>query len=337
MILWLMMEMEILFLFKKIFMRKKVIFIASTSFSGSTMLDMILGNDKLGFSCGELRGFMNPWRKNHLETDFISDESEMFWTKVKNNGVSNIYNTIFDSYPNIRYIVDSTKDLFWIKKRSKEILKEGKYDIRYVILWKSPVEFAKSLHKRDSLKIWEYSWVKYYRLAFSLLDKFVTVKYSRLVQDDYYLQALCNELEIPYHTNKREFWNKRQFTLSGNRNAKIHLSPSSDSRYSKIKETLIKENIDKIENIDSNYRKIYYEDIEDFDREFGISQIAENNKYIKHILNVFSNYDVYSSSNNENFNYSKITYSRYRIILFKLIAAKRISYLRLLLKLSQNF
>ena len=49
----------------KDFMMKQVIFVGSTSYSGSTFFDMTLGNDPTGFSCGEVYAFFHPFRPHH--------------------------------------------------------------------------------------------------------------------------------------------------------------------------------------------------------------------------------------------------------------------------------
>ncbi len=45
---------------------KKVIFITGTGRSGSTLLDMMLGNDPKGISLGEVVALFRPYRPHHL-------------------------------------------------------------------------------------------------------------------------------------------------------------------------------------------------------------------------------------------------------------------------------
>jgi hypothetical protein len=46
---------------------KKLINIYGTARSGSTMLDLILGNDPKGFSLGEVANWFYPWRTHHFD------------------------------------------------------------------------------------------------------------------------------------------------------------------------------------------------------------------------------------------------------------------------------
>ena len=61
----------------------QVIFITGTSYSASTLLDMILSNDKNGFSLGEVNAFFRPYRKHHIEQIKIEQKNHETNTRRK--------------------------------------------------------------------------------------------------------------------------------------------------------------------------------------------------------------------------------------------------------------
>lgn len=269
-------------------MKKKIILIGGTSYSGSTMLDMILGNDPNGFSAGEYRGFLMPRKMRHYNTTFISKEAENLWSLVKRNSLKNIYKTIFSEYRNVKFIVDSSKHPLWIKQMETIAIKQG-FDVKHVLLWKTPEEFAYSCYKRKKLKNWDNSWKKYYRLYFSIFNNFTIVSYSKLVKDEAYLKEICYLLDIPYFNSKREFWQKKSFTLGGNRSAKMHLYNKDSEAFRKSAGSLIEDSIDRDLNIQKKYQQIYYELDDPFLIDNHIKESINSDFLIKKIQNVLKN------------------------------------------------
>jgi hypothetical protein len=257
---------------------KKVIFIGGTSFSGSTLLDMILANDTRGFSCGELYALFHPFRRHHINPICgCGDTDCKIWELVLKNGEKSIVDTILSLFPTIEYLVISSKNPFWIKSQMV-YLEEQSVDYENILIWKTPLEFYQSYEKRG-LKNWEKNWVDYHRLYFSVIKNWKAVKYKDLVQKQGTLEKVCDQLGIKYFDGKEIFWEKKHHTLFGNTSAKLHL----------------RENNTK--NLDE-YRTIYYEAIDEEKMKKNIATIT-NNTYITQILNNLNLFDVsnYNSSN----------------------------------------
>ncbi|HDH57681.1 MAG TPA: hypothetical protein ENF16_03625, partial [Bacteroidetes bacterium] len=198
---------------------KKVIFIGGTSFSGSTFLDMILANDPRGFSCGEVRALFHPWRPHHFNPECgCGDENCEVWRQVLQNGEKNLYETIFSLF-DVDFILDSSKDLFWIKKQMRYLGKQN-VEVKNVLIWKTPLELAYSFKKRGRLKEWKKSWINYHRAYLTLIGPHLAVKYSDLTKDEKALIKICEYLEIPYFAEKIHYWEKTHHTLFGNTSAK---------------------------------------------------------------------------------------------------------------------
>lgn len=235
----------------------KVIFIGSVSYSGSTMLDLILSNTHNSFSCGELVALVRPWRNHHLSND-------NFWKSVINEDSMSIYERIAkNNTSKVELIIDSSKDPFWIRDQM-EILDEKGIEYFNILLWKSPSEIYDSFMKRGRGKLWKRSWVNYHRLYFTLIDNFMNISYEEMVKTDSKLEVIFSHLSRNYSSKYKFFWNreKKDSTLFGNTNTKYHLDNPESINYTTKKEELEENNIsgsqELLENMDTLHKKIYY-------------------------------------------------------------------------------
>lgn len=240
---------------------KKVIFIGGTAYSGSTFLDMILANSPQGFSCGEVYALFNPFRKHHIDYKCgCGDPHCKVWETVKEAGAANLYQRIFEIFPNLEFIVDSSKDPLWISDRIKDLTDSG-IRVRNILIWKSPEEFYFSRTKRNQKRGWKRSWINYHKLYFRNVDQWIAVSYKNFATFPDVLERICKRLEIPFFEGKQNYWEKKHHTLFGNTSAKIHLYDSQSESFKNCKAELNS----TISQLDSNngqcnvYREIYYE------------------------------------------------------------------------------
>ncbi len=239
---------------------KKVIFVGGTSYSGSTFFDMILGNDPKGFSCGEVNDLLYPHRPHHFNPECsCGDEKCNIWKRVLRNGEDKLYETIFDMFPNVEFITDSSKDPYWIHSRTKRLRKEN-VEAKNVLIWKTPLELAHSLRKRDRTIDLHRYWENYHRLYFTLIKDWRAVKYSDLVQKRETLEKICEYLGIPYYRSKHKYWDKKHHTLFGNTSAKLHLYKEDSNLYKSLEEKYSDRTNTPSSEIRTRFRKIYYED-----------------------------------------------------------------------------
>lgn len=212
-------------------MRKKVIFIGGSSYSGSTILDMMLSTGTRGFSTGEVVAMFYPYRPHHLNPSCgCGDESCTLWSTLRHKGAANLYQEIFYRFPDVDYIVDSSKDPYWIEMQSRMLTKQG-IDVSHVLIAKTPTEFAKSRLKRGLAKDWGKDWVAYHRLYFSKVNDWISVRYSDLAKrPGETLRIVCESADIEYFSGMERYWEDIHHTLFGNDSAKIHLyAPESES------------------------------------------------------------------------------------------------------------
>lgn len=264
---------------------KKVIFVGGTSYSGSTLLDMILANDPRGFSCGEVHALFYPWRPHHVNPECgCGDENCNVWSTVLNRGEKKLYETIFDLF-GVDFVVDSSKDLFWIQKQMK-LLRKTDIEVQNILIWKTPLELAHSFAKRNRLKEWHKSWISYHRAYYSVISEHKTVKYSDLTNKEDALIALCEYIGIRYFPGKADYWNKTHHTLFGNTSAKIHLYAQSSEKFKKDRDELLHTSDRGNSIASSKYRSVYYDSVEDQSLSNFVIQEMDNDQNFARIMEV---------------------------------------------------
>ena len=217
-----------------------MIFVAGTAYSGSTYLDMVLSNDEAGFSCGELNALAVPYRPHHFTVSCGCGDADCTqWSGVPRTA-KGIHQRIFDSLPNARFLVDSSKSIPWIRDRTRELLASGIH-VRHILIWKTPLEYYRSRQKRGLEAGWARAWADYHRLYLAEVEPHAVVNLDELSDPDsreQTLEQICASLSIAYQPGKFEYWNKTHHTLFGNSSAKISLHQPGSSSFSRMeKET----------------------------------------------------------------------------------------------------
>ena len=210
---------------------KKVIFIGGTSRSGTTLLDLILANDSRAKSLGEIVNIFNPTRKHHFkEVEKLKSDSK--WSEIIEKKVKNLYPTLLEYFPEIDFFVDSSKDPFWYKKHLDH--KRRGYEIKKVIIYKTPVELAKSFMKRDQEKKWIKQYIYRHKLYFRIFDDFVSIPYKDLIVNEKVLEKLCEHLGIKYYEAKRRYWENQYSTFFGSNSVRQANSQDANRQLNKI-------------------------------------------------------------------------------------------------------
>lgn len=273
---------------------RKVIFIAGTGYSGSTMLDLMLSNSQDGFSCGEIHALFYPWRQHHLNPKCGCGNSNCdLWSRLQENyNKNNIHSGIFDQFSNLEYLVDSSKDPTWIKDQKDRMNSYG-IDPVILLLWKDPVDYAYSCWKRRKEMNWHKRWINYYRNLFSITDQYFAVSYRDLVRSPGdILRELCNVVGIGYSPGMELFWNKVHHHLFGNNSVKSHFLKLKSIEYQQLV-NLQKAEIRKLDHLQAsdNYRMIYSQS--DYDQSFPAThmQMARDNRRVVEVREVLHSLD----------------------------------------------
>ncbi|MDP6908916.1 MAG: hypothetical protein QF371_05380 [Flavobacteriales bacterium] len=216
----------------------KVIMIGGTSYSGSTLLELMLANDPVGFSCGEVWSLFMPHKLQQFSPRFpMEDKDPHFWKRILRKGYSRVYESVAEEIPHIRFITDNTKRPVWQWDQANRLREHG-HEVHHVLIWKTPSELATSFHKRGRGSIWMKKWLNYHRQYFSMIDTFTSVRYSDLVNNPMTLQNLCESIGIPFFPEKKQYWIKDHYTLFGNKSAKVHLFDQKSEHYHRVSEKL---------------------------------------------------------------------------------------------------
>jgi hypothetical protein len=203
---------------------RKVVFIGGADFSGTTMLDLMLGSAEGGFSAGEVYAFFWPTSKHHLNPICSCGLGECaVWDRKFLGGAWEFYHSFFKKNDQVRFVIDSSKSVPWISWQS-EILKKQKIQVRHVLIWKKPEDYAKSCAKRDLLKNWTRRWIMYHNAYFCKISQPYVIYLNDLLNDfDQQMAALCNYLDINFQPSMFEYWNTEHHLLFGSATAKLKL------------------------------------------------------------------------------------------------------------------
>lgn len=254
---------------------KKVIFVGGSSFSGSTLLDMVLSNDPNGLSLGEIYALRYPFRKHHIRERINLVKYDARWKTIINAPIQQFYPNLFAMFPEKDFVVDSSKNPIWIH-RNINALKEQAVETYNVLIYKDPVEIAASFIKRKRGREWTRSWIRYHKLYFSLIEDFDIISYKELVSEPNTLSNICENLGLSYSKEKLQFWDKKQPTFFGNNRTRYHTFQK--------KEELNDFTMKNSASYDpSEYRKIYYKEITDLKIINAVAKIQEKDPSIGQI------------------------------------------------------
>lgn len=244
-------------------MTKKVIFVGGTSYSGSTFFHLTLANDPHGFGVGEVKHLFRPTKEKHISPTRLcgcGDPNCTLWSRVKAHGEKHLYESLFEIHPEVDFIVDASKNIVWMDDQA-EILARQNIEVRFVLIWKTLLEYAHSLDKRNKLHEDGGSrlanWPRYHRNFYSFRDEFRAVRYAAYVHDQAaVLSSACDYLDIPNFDGKERFWEKTHHVLGGNLSSRIHLYAQGSERYEDVQRRA--KNVQG--ELGSAYRQVYYEE-----------------------------------------------------------------------------
>lgn len=211
--------------------RRKVIFVGGASYSGTTLLDMLLSNTDEGFSCGELIALFHPHKTHHIAyTCGCGQRSCAVWPDAIKEGPERVYARLFQAHPQLSYIVDSSKDPQWLQRQSRALAAQG-IDTEHVLIWKTPEAFRASWAKRGRERTWRRAWEHYHVVYGSLMENWYGVPYEALTANVDMLATLVATLGIAGRSGQERYWEKVHHTLFGNSSAKIHLYGAESANY----------------------------------------------------------------------------------------------------------
>lgn len=190
--------------------------VCGASHSGTTMLDLMLGNAPNAFSCGEVYQWFRPWRTHHFEIDCACGENPCpYWSRIQDVKENIFHREAFQRF-GVDYVVDSSKDICWILD-SNLWGAENRIRVTNLLIWKQPIALAHSYWKRGwSISDAIHGFVRYHTRFFETGLPFFTVYFPDLTREPKTkLEEICNVLGMNYFEGKESFWTKRHHHLFG--------------------------------------------------------------------------------------------------------------------------
>lgn len=184
--------------------------------SGTTMLDLMLGNDSESFSLGEVHAWFRPFRAHHFEIDCnCGDVDCKYWSAIKGIPQSSFHVKAFDQL-NVRFLIDSSKSLPWVIDNNKWAGDQG-IKVVNIVIYKPLTSYAYSIWKRGEsidTAIHRYK-TYYYRLATSGIPV-LALSFSDLVGDpEICLEKICSITGQSYAPQRMEFWRRQSHHIFG--------------------------------------------------------------------------------------------------------------------------
>jgi len=183
---------------------KLFINIGGTSRSGSTLLGQILSNDLKALYTGEMQAVFYPKRIHHFEIikDIKSGTSP--WKGILKKKITKLPISIFDAFIDKEFIIDSSKNSFWISKLTSNSARQS-INHKNVLIYKDPKDFAYSILKRGG-KNWVSQYITYHKKYFSNINDFYVISFTSFVNNKQILKYLCEWLGIKYFEAKYNYW-----------------------------------------------------------------------------------------------------------------------------------
>jgi hypothetical protein len=182
--------------------------------SGSTMLDLILGNAEDAFSCGEVSAWFRPYRRHHSKIDCSCGQDPCpVWERLGDVKESEFHLTVFQEM-GVEFVVESSKDICWLLDSLKWTELSGIRAFN-LLVWKDPIDLAYSHWKRGGGD-WRRHFVRAYGRFFETGLPFSAVNHGRLVQNaPEELAAVCAAVGMTYSAGRERFWEKEHHHLFG--------------------------------------------------------------------------------------------------------------------------
>jgi hypothetical protein len=194
----------------------KLIMVCGAARSGTTMLDLMLGNADDAFSTGEIFAYFRPFRHHHFKPVCSCGEPDcIVWRGLLDVPEDGFHANILQ-HSEYNAVVDSSKDLCWVYDSNVWAL-QNNIDCMNVVLWKDPIDLAYSYWKRDyGISYYRRAFLVYYERLIGLNLPFISVNYNQLASGPCALLAsLCERLGLDFNEGRERFWEKRHHYFFG--------------------------------------------------------------------------------------------------------------------------
>lgn len=208
--------------------------IYGTARSGSTMLDLILGNAADAFSCGEVSAWFRPYRQHHFNINCSCGSNPcLVWERIK-SVPENEFHAYVIKRLQVDFVIDSSKDLCWLIDAQNWAIVNGIKTVN-LILWKNPIDLSYSYWKRGySLSYWRQIFVNTYSRFLDTGLPFRAINYNDLIGNPRgKIAEICAAVEMQYFEGKERFWVKEHHYLFGSAGVRRQVNAKESVIYSR--------------------------------------------------------------------------------------------------------
>lgn len=212
---------------------KKIIFVCGCARTGSTVLDLMLGNHPDGFSLGEVDCYYRPWRTHHFD---IKCGCGVYpcpeWEVMRHGSERELYDRVFE-HTGADFVVDSSKTLSWIVDQIRWNRGRPDREIQTIFVYKDPVALSYSHWKRGKedldYVVREY---EYYERARAARISMATIAHKDIVRDaEGALARICGQFGLPVSEGRSAFWRTTHHHLFGSFVTRVQLHEDDPKIY----------------------------------------------------------------------------------------------------------
>ena len=177
--------------------------------TGSTLLDVMLGNGSNVFSCGEVSFYFRPMRRH----DFILDcscgqNSCPIWSEIGKWKQDEFHSKLLERYD---FVIDSSKNLVWVIDSLENLKKPNK--VVNLVTWKTPKNILYSHWKRGAdLRKFYKKYVEYYKNILSVGLPIYSINHDDLINEPIKVLKRIDEITgVNYYEGKERFWEHQNY------------------------------------------------------------------------------------------------------------------------------
>ncbi len=209
----------------------RIIYVLGADFSGTTLLDLILGSTSYSASLGELFSFMEPTSKAHEQPRCSCGSDCGLWQREKFG--ADPY-SVLHAWHQKSVLIDSSKHPTWLLQQKKA---NPNLKLECILIWKDPYTYAQSCANRGNNKGWADKWLRYHRAVLQLEIPVYSLSLQNLVDNpEPTLEKLCHHLDLPFEKSMLDYKSHQHHIVFGSATARLALhEPGSDAHRIELK------------------------------------------------------------------------------------------------------
>ncbi|HVV99137.1 MAG TPA: hypothetical protein VHB77_02285 [Planctomycetaceae bacterium] len=210
---------------------RTLINVCGPSFSGTTILDLMLGNAPDAFACGEIVNWYRPRYEAHRLCNCSCGEPGcMLQRLVRQVPERRFHETVYERF-GVDVIADSSKRFPWVIDTHRWGRAKG-FRVVNLLLWKDPLAQGLSHWKRGKpLLNARLHFLRYYQRFFTIGVPYRAIDLEQLTDNPSDgLRQICDAIGIEYTPGRERFWEKQHHQLFGNPQVRNELGQNKQVR-----------------------------------------------------------------------------------------------------------